>query len=461
MEDLPDIIQFFGRFHPLVVHLPIGFLLLAIIMEFAIRFPRFAHLRSSLGFIWLSGASSGVVALAFGYLLSLGGGYSENTLLWHQWSGILLTLLSFLCYTGRSNSSKLQNLLKSQVRKVLVFTTLCLLILTGHYGGNLTHGSDYLTQYAPQPVRQIMGLPEKTQERPEVTGLDVADIFKDAIQPMMEARCTSCHNPDKIKGDLLLTSFEGMLRGGKNGAAVVPGKPEDSELYKRITLPENHDDFMPAEGKTPLTSEEIAIVKWWIEQDAPSTGFIADRHPDTEMTQVFEQFFGLGAQPLQIPGAAAPDTAVINALIREGFILNELAEHSNLLEANLSLSQSGVADLSLLTGIKDQLLWLQLFRCRVSDKDLESIGQLTRLRKLNLSETQISDAGLKHLEGLTELEYLNLHNTPVTEASLPLFKSLPSLKSLYVWQTAIPAVTIEALKSELPEVTIVYEAPSL
>jgi len=94
LVDVPDFILFFGRFHPLVVHLPIGFLLLAVIIAFVSKSKKFNSLAASLDFVLLLGAISAVLACVFGYMLSFSGDYNAETLFWHQWMGIGLAVVS-------------------------------------------------------------------------------------------------------------------------------------------------------------------------------------------------------------------------------------------------------------------------------------------------------------------------------------------------------------------------------
>ena len=67
-----------------------------------------------------------------------------------------------------------------------------------------------------------------------------------------------------------LSTYESTLNGGEIGPAISPGNAEDSELYYRISLARDHEDFMPAEGKTPLTDIETEIIGWWIDAGAPA-----------------------------------------------------------------------------------------------------------------------------------------------------------------------------------------------
>jgi hypothetical protein len=165
--------------------------------------------------------------------------------------------------------------------------------ITGHYGGNLTHGSTYLVEYAPQFVRSLAGLPPR---RPPVESLAAADPFLDLVGPMFEQRCSSCHNEDKRQGELVLTSYEGLMRGGETGSAVVSGRPEFSELHTRISLPPTDESFMPAEGKTPLTDAQVRIIEWWIAAGLPyeTTMDQVELEPDAEVEALIRSELGLG-----------------------------------------------------------------------------------------------------------------------------------------------------------------------
>ena len=97
---------------------------------------------------------------------------------------------------------------------------------------------------------------------------DPAALFAEKIQPLLETKCVSCHQPEKTKGKLQLHSAAALAKGGDSGPAIVPGKPDESSLLKRITLPPGHDDIMPPEGD-PLTADQSTAFREWITAGAP------------------------------------------------------------------------------------------------------------------------------------------------------------------------------------------------
>ena len=96
--------------------------------------------------------------------------------------------------------------------------------------------------------------------------VQAVDFTKD-IQPLLETRCLECHNPNKVKGDLLMDTVANMIKGGEAGPSIVVGKPEESELLKRITLEKGHDDIMPPKGE-PFSPEQTGLIKQWIAEGA-------------------------------------------------------------------------------------------------------------------------------------------------------------------------------------------------
>lgn len=85
--------------------------------------------------------------------------------------------------------------------------------------------------------------------------------FADHVLPLVEQHCAKCHNSDKKKGDLDLSSYSGALKGGGTGVAVVAGNPDSSKLIKVLTHGE--EPFMPP-NKPPMAEKELALFRKWI-----------------------------------------------------------------------------------------------------------------------------------------------------------------------------------------------------
>jgi len=258
-----DFVYFLGRFHVLVLHIPIGLVVAILVLEVMARSEKYRHLEAGAPFLWAAAAISAVVTVALGYMHYAEGGFDGGSGNLHRISGTSIAVL--LCIVAFVRCSPLaRNYTPVYLPAAVLMVVLASMV--GHYGGNLTHGSTFLVEYAPQPIRALAGLGPR---RPPVTNLAAADPYLDVVGPMLGQRCGSCHNPDKRQGELDLSNFDAMMRGGETGSVVVSGRPQVSEMIRRITLPEDDEAFMPAEGNTPLTAAQIQIVEWWISAGIP------------------------------------------------------------------------------------------------------------------------------------------------------------------------------------------------
>src|SRR6476646_8759743 len=86
------------------------------------------------------------------------------------------------------------------------------------------------------------------------------------IRPILQQKCQGCHQPARLKGELLLTSYEGAVKGGMNGPMWVTGKPEESRVIKHLKGIDKHA-LMP-QGEEPLPEKQIELVATWIKQGA-------------------------------------------------------------------------------------------------------------------------------------------------------------------------------------------------
>lgn len=285
-----EFIYFLGRFHVLALHIPIGIIIAIFVLEFLARKEKYRHLESASAFLWVAAAVSAILTVVLGYMHFAEGGFTGASAAQHRTFGTALGIIVTVVALVRVSAF-------AKNYKPVFFPASILMVLlasiTGHYGGDLTHGSTYLVEYAPQPIRSLAGLAPR---REPVESLAEADPYLDLVGPMLEQRCVSCHNDDKREAELDMTSYDALREGGENGVVVVAGRPEFSELYNRITLPSDHESFMPAEGKTPLTDEQVRIIEWWIAADMPidqTFGELATQ-PDPEIEALIRTELGLG-----------------------------------------------------------------------------------------------------------------------------------------------------------------------
>jgi len=286
--DAADTVLFIGRFHPILLHLPIGALgLLCLLEVICLRAKGEAKYGDAALLTLIVGSFGSVLAVMAGIMLSREGGYAGGNFSLHQTmgiigtAGVLLALVVRITAMGRGSSELLG------AYRALYFISFAAMGLGAHFGGNMSHGSKFLTEFAPEPLKsQMISMekwmlsfveePKEEAPAPAPAPAPVAAeklVFADLIQPIFAAKCNSCHGEEKQKGELRLDTYEFTMQGGENSGDknIVPGKPTESVSMQFILLPEDDDDHMPPEGKDQLTKEESALIQWWIEQGASNT----------------------------------------------------------------------------------------------------------------------------------------------------------------------------------------------
>lgn len=435
-----DIVNFLGRFHPLLLHLPIGFVLLAFGMELRDRWRGGTDFSAAIRFSLFWGAVGSVAAAVTGYMLAQQGGYEEQTLGRHQWLGIAVAALAVGMYVlhARRDRATVQRL----YFPAFVATVLALSI-TGHLGGSLTHGSDFISPGHLYP-----------EERARVANLRSAVVFADFIQPILNDKCVRCHGATKQKGELVLHTAAGILAGGENGPVVVAGDVAKSPLVQRIHLPLEDEEHMPPKDKAQLTEQEIRLLEWWIEGGAEMKATVAESEVPEEVRAILEAYVepADGVFALNVSPASGRR---LNRLRAAGIDFTRLHAESPFLAVDLSRRDSlGAATLDELDAVASQLIDLDLSYTNVSDADLEVLRKLPNLRELSLQHTAITDATLGRLRGHDYLERLNVYGTAVTDTGLAVLAALPRLRKLYLWRTAVTEDGLAELRRAQPKLYV-------
>lgn len=458
---------FAGRFHPLFVHLPIGFLLVAALLEFGRRTGKVQVAASVITFILLWSAVGATLACAAGYLLSLGGGYDAGLLLRHQWQGIGVAVFAWVAWFVSLDKIKNKIALSPGLYTGALGISVLLTMTAGHDGGSLTHGEGYLTQHLPDPFRTLAGMPPPAQPTAQevavIGNVDDAVVYKDIVRPIMQARCVQCHNAGKRKGDLRLDEMAFMLKGGKGGPALVAGNVAGSDLVKRCMLGENDDMHMPPKGKPQLTTDQIALLSWWIEQGAPADKKVSQLQKSEAVKPALASLSSGGSSgdeaaktsPVFSIVVEPGDEKKIADLKRAGLLVQPVSQASNLLEISaVNAKAFNDHQASLLPGLAEQIVSLKLAGSKVTDASLREIAKLKHLTRLHLDHTDVSDAGLAHLKSLAHLEYVNLIGTKVTDNGLKAVASMKSMRSLYVWKSHVTDSMARQLEIANPRIQI-------
>ncbi|GAB3502784.1 ribonuclease inhibitor [Spirosoma knui] len=468
-----DWVLFFGRFHPVIVHLPIGFLVVAAILEIGRRLGKVSVSESAITSVLFWSAVSATVACALGYLLSLGGGYEEEILDEHMWQGIGVAAFAWIAWAVKSDAFGHRIPAGSVLYVPALGLALVLLIAAGHHGGALTHGSGYLTQFTPEPLRTLAGIPPRRREiavKP-ITDVNQALVYEQIVNPILQSRCVQCHNAEKSKGDLRFDTPDMVKKGGEDGPVFVAGKATDSELIKRCLLPEEDDHHMPPKGKNQLTEGQIALLTWWIDQGAPFDKKVSEVKVTDAIRPVLASLATGGSSatggasvasgpapqsPVLTMKVPAADVKAVDELRKTGLLVLPLSKEQNQVEVSAVNARTfNDAQAVLLPKLSEQIVWLRLGDTDISDVTLAQVAKLKNLQKLHLEQTDVTDAGLSQLKGLTNLEYLNLYGTSISDAGLAEIAQLKSLKTVYLWQTKVTEQGLATLKKTRPSVEVV------
>lgn len=446
-----------GRFHPLLVHLPIGILLLACLFSFLIKKEKYAALKPALGIALFWGMLSAIASCITGFLLSKSGDYDETAVNQHQWLGIATAITASIFYYFYRKNKPVIN------QKWLPITLIGLIMITGHLGGSLTHGSDYLT--APLSI-----FASETASKP-IQNVQEALVFKDIIQPIVQSKCTSCHGETKQKGGLRMDKFDFILRGGKNGAVLIASNADSSSIIKRLLLPRENEKHMPPKEKAQLTESEIALLHWWITSGASNDKKVKDLPQSEKIKPALAALQNGGEKKkiaLDMPENTVEkaDEAAVKQLRDMGVVVQPVTQNSNYLSANFVIVKDSIIAkaIPLLLPLKKQLIWLKIGDKPVNDVLLQTISELNNLTKLYLNNTEITDKGLFYLKNCDKLTYLNLIKTSVTAQGVLQLKDLKNLQSLFLYQSQVAKSDFSNLQKAFPNAIIDsggYSLPTL
>jgi uncharacterized membrane protein len=468
--EMPDIIRFLGHFHPVLLHLPIGVFVLILCQELGAIFAGRGKVRPATPlFPMFFGAASAILAVIAGFLLYHGHGddYGGNDLAErHLWGGLVFAVAAVFTFIVKAWTLSLAA--NPAWYRLLLFGSVGVMGFASHDGASLTHGSDYLTRYAPEPLRRILGLDAAKPAAPVKAPADQI-VYADIVAPILERRCVSCHNEKKTKGKFRMDTYELLVKGGKEGPGLEPGNAAESNILIRINLPEDDDEHMPPEGKPDLEAAEIAVLKWWIDGGADPAKKLAEFEVPADIKDALAKLPTTdpaedGAEPDGHSGpaeAAGPNDSLKTAvagLAKEfpGAIAFESQESP--LVTFTAVSMRGKLDdetFGKLGPVLPHLSTVDLSATKITDKSVAALESAKNLRQVRLSETAVTDASIDTLLKLSGLESINFYGTKVTDAGIQKLSALPNLKRLYLWQTAVTPDAVKAFKEKAPKCEVI------
>ncbi|MCB9878629.1 MAG: hypothetical protein H6835_13610 [Planctomycetes bacterium] len=267
----------FGRFHIVLLHLPIGLLPGMFVLEFGAALLKKSSPRGAVGTLAAMTALCAGAAFASGLVLA--DEKVQTELLGdHKKAAIAMTALCVLLPILAFRRSR-------RPFRLALFAALALSVVTGHLGGSITHKKDFLFKpLEANDARPAVEPPPTTPEpgkkpfevdtidlqtpvpTPAEAGVAPADYARDVV-PILKRVCIDCHNPDKEKGDLLMTDTAWLERTGDD-VVVVPGDPAQSYMIQLLELPLDDDDHMPPKDEAQPTGAELAMLRRWIDEGA-------------------------------------------------------------------------------------------------------------------------------------------------------------------------------------------------
>lgn len=465
-EKMPDMVRFLGRFHPVLLHLPIGVFALIVFQEVAamVGFRRSEPAQTSLTPLFF-GASSAIVAVLAGFLLYQGEDeYAGRDLVErHLWGGLIFAVAAVVTFLIKAWTVSMGG--KAIFYRILLFGSVGVMGFASHDGASISRGDNYLTEFAPEPIRKILGLKKDSNPKKQGAAPAAQSVYTSVIAPIFEQRCVQCHKEGKSKGKLRMDTYELLVKGGSEGPGLVPGKSAESLIITRVELPMDDEEHMPPEGKPDIEDSEVAIVKWWIDNGADPTKVLADYvvpAPIQEAISKLEPKAQVAvADTAAHPVHAGPDDALkakVSSLSKDfpGAVAFESQQSALITFTAVSLRGSlDDAVFKKLEPVISQMVTIDLSATKVTDQAVAQLESAKSLKQIRLAETEITNASIDTLVKIPSLESINLYGTKVTDEGVSKLSEMPNLKRLYLWRTAVTPETIKMLKEKLPSCEIV------
>ncbi|MCK0137384.1 c-type cytochrome domain-containing protein [Arenibacter sp. S6351L] len=426
--DLPSLVAWLGRWHPLILHFPIVLLLMAAVIGlFNQIVPKLLLTIATL---------SALVTAITGFFLGTESVPKGDLLFWHQWMGAGVAILAVVWYWLSTNHLQQTYLVKG-IQVVLIL----LVGLTGHYGGMITHGEDFLALPRSKKLEKIPDDPL---------------IYEHIVYRVLDNNCIGCHNPNKKKGELLMTSISELIKGGESGPALVSGDPEKSELIRRLHLPVEDEEHMPPEGKKPLTDDEIQILERWIALGASDTLKLSHLDNSEPLVGMVKKMMDSGTKNSWAKLPKVADSTLQN-LASDYVTIKRIASNSQALSISVYLppeyDSKNITDLK---RIANNIVELDLSGIPLGEKEMELVAMCKNLEWLEVDRTPITDAEFAKITGLENLRVLKAYETGISDESVAILKDFKGLKSLYVWDTQMSDQGLSELREAMPNLHLDY-----
>lgn len=413
-----------GRLHPLLVHFPIGFLFLAFLLEVLSNFKRFRKVRGAVPVAVFMGTAAAVFSVISGLILSEEGGYEPDLLFRHRLFGIMTAAVAIMLWVIITFEKNLPKPKRRPVRLSVFFVLAAVLIITGNFGGSITHGRGYLSD--KQNENDLVAQAEK----PNAPSL----VYRDIVKPIMDKKCVSCHGLTKQKGKLRLDTEESIKKGGKTGS-IFPDVKSKGEMIRRIHLPVDDDDHMPPLEKIQLTSTEVEILSEWLLEKDPFEVTVDQTNSQAVFSYnaSFTTTHNNASFWPTVPIEPAPEKS-LKKLTLYGVRFNALGQESNYLEIKVPTDlRPDPAFWQAYQDISQNVVSLDLKEFRLSNEDFEKLVSAGQIRKLYLNHARLENISLDGLMNLKYLHYLNLVGVGLGYEKIKFLSDHSSLQEVFAY----------------------------
>ena len=364
---MEEIIKYLGNFHPVVLHLPIGAFLFTFLLFLSQRFLK-SNFDPAIRLGLLFSFITSIITSIFGYILRLFGEYDATLVDRHMWLALATTLMiGIVMYLHKKQRSF------NQILSCFILSTVFLTV-TGHNGGSLTHGKDYLK--LPTIDAKI-----------SVINYDSIHVFNQVISPILDSKCVKCHNASKSKGSLMLSSVNKIQLGGERGQIIKSSSSINSRLYTYLNLPIDDKMHMPPDGNSQLNENEKELIRMWIDEGANFYSYrkISNDNFSNEIINYL---------PKPSNYVDPPSKKNLIKLVEGNFRIERISYKSNLIDVKF-------------TG--------KTFK----QKDFNSLAKVDEnIQRLDFSGVNLSQISLNKLKSFENLNYLNLNNTSINSDDL-------------------------------------------
>ena len=242
---------FIGRFHPIILHLPIGGLAALFVMEIINSYRPQLNLDSACSILLWFSVITVIPSAILGFVLASSGNYDDELLNLHKWLGWLTALVCVWLLYFNSKSKK--------TYRVFLYTNVIFLLFAGHFGGQLTHGKDYLTKYMPISMKKVLNIDDERNYLVVDRKIDSlstgATYYTNQIKPIIENYCYKCHGQEKQKGDMRFDNIDWDMVNGF-----------DAEKWNMM-LNEINLGEMPPSDELQLSEDDRRILVDWITEN--------------------------------------------------------------------------------------------------------------------------------------------------------------------------------------------------